>query len=428
MPLKRNGSPFNPSKPFTGPDGTQYPANWYKTATPEQRAALNIVEYVRQTPPDQTMYWVTEHDDGSYTATPKELESVKQVFLNKYESMANSIIQQTDTMITEAKEINYPIALNLGNGRKDVREALLKITSGIKNASNNSDILTVTDGFVFPDIYREITISNAHTVTVNAAYAYVNSVSIEVAGAGYVNNETVYLRTGTGSNASFTITTGANSEVVSLVVSNSGNYSVWPEQSNVATSNTANGSGLIVSVGLVTVNAVTANVANEYTVITYSGSNTIISNTDPKFASLQNKIDDGSLLITESLSDLNKAKENKIKLAWTEFERRYETAVVTIPVSAGTYSFGCDKETRDNILGINTAIAIGIPISNPRPWTPQGIVIPIDVTHADLALIGAAILSKKDELINTYFFHKAMISAQIDIMSVANYDYSTGWN
>lgn len=83
MPYKINGKPFNPFSAFTTENGTQYPANWFQSATQDQRNALGITEYTQQPMPNQTYYWVTENPDGTYTTTEKDIEQFKPDLINK---------------------------------------------------------------------------------------------------------------------------------------------------------------------------------------------------------------------------------------------------------------------------------------------------------------------------------------------------------
>jgi hypothetical protein len=101
--------------------------------------------------------------------------------------------------------------------------------------------------------------------------------------------------------------------------------------------------------------------------------------------------------------------------------------VATVTISGASYGFGCDRDSRENILGINTAIASGLPIPNPRPWMPKGAVTPVMCTHADLAAIGGALLARKDAVMQAYFAHKAAIKAMADVDAILSHDVTAGW-
>ena len=129
-------------------------------------------------------------------------------------------------------------------------------------------------------------------------------------------------------------------------------------------------------------------------------------------------------VIYEALEALQtKAKDR----AWNYMETVLNDATVNVTINAVSYPFTADAEARENIMGINTAIAVGVPVPDPRPWFPKGYTVPIQVTHADLASIGAAILAEKDAVMQVYFTHKAVIGALTDPQAVLDYDVTTGY-
>lgn len=137
---------------------------------------------------------------------------------------------------------------------------------------------------------------------------------------------------------------------------------------------------------------------------------------------------DGTFSTTEK--DINSFKPNLISRAWTEFETRFYGGTVTVQTSAGEYEFGCDKETIENINSINTMIARGLSVSNPRPYTPKGQTVSVNLTHDDFGLIGEALAMRKDILISEYLIHKATIMSltQEDFETLMTYDVTQGWS
>lgn len=107
-----------------------------------------------------------------------------------------------------------------------------------------------------------------------------------------------------------------------------------------------------------------------------------------------------------------------------------EETIVEVEIASigDVCQFQCDTDSRENIIGINTAISIGLSVPNPRPWTPKGAQTPVMVTHEEFAAIGQAILNKKDELYQIYFAHKTAINALSGYWDVITYDYTTGYN
>jgi len=52
-----NNQPLSPDRAFTTEDGTQFPANWLRLSSPEERAALGITETEDEPWYDQRFYW-----------------------------------------------------------------------------------------------------------------------------------------------------------------------------------------------------------------------------------------------------------------------------------------------------------------------------------------------------------------------------------
>ena len=52
-----NGTPISLDVEFTTPDGTRYPSNWIRLASPTERAAIGITEAPDPEYYDQRFYW-----------------------------------------------------------------------------------------------------------------------------------------------------------------------------------------------------------------------------------------------------------------------------------------------------------------------------------------------------------------------------------
>ena len=55
--FKLNNQPIGLDQPFTTEDGTQYPANWIRLASPEERAEIGITEVAEPEIYDDRFYW-----------------------------------------------------------------------------------------------------------------------------------------------------------------------------------------------------------------------------------------------------------------------------------------------------------------------------------------------------------------------------------
>jgi hypothetical protein len=116
-----NDRPLQLDTPFTNA-GIQYPANWLRLATPQERAAIGITEVADQVRHDDRFYW-----NGNIT-TPKALEDVdgatglKSQFIAQMRQTAQQLLAQTDWKIVRASEYNLPVDADTLATRKSIRD------------------------------------------------------------------------------------------------------------------------------------------------------------------------------------------------------------------------------------------------------------------------------------------------------------------
>lgn len=125
-----------------------------------------------------------------------------------------------------------------------------------------------------------------------------------------------------------------------------------------------------------------------------------------------------------TLSELIAAKDAAIE---AEFQAR-TSAPIAHTVGGVSYDFHADAEAIINISGVVLLIASGVSVPNPRSWTPVGTFTPIDITHAELIGLGAAIAARKDALFAIKKLKQAAVAAMTDAGDVAAYDAAAGWS
>lgn len=130
-----------------------------------------------------------------------------------------------------------------------------------------------------------------------------------------------------------------------------------------------------------------------------------------------------------SPTDIVNLQSARITEAFTYMLEKLDDATVNVFITSQNLNcpFGCDKFTQENIIGINTAITVGINIPDPRLWSPKGYPYPVNVSHSELAKIGEAIINKKDELYGVYFYHKSNIMMSSDYLTIYNYNFKLGY-
>jgi hypothetical protein len=121
-----NGQPLSPDVAFTH-DGIQYPANWLRLSSSEEREAIGITEEPDPIQVDQRFYWDT--------GIPKDHAELVKVWVAQVKETAGSLLSQTDWYITRASETGLAAPQGVLTRRAEVRtlsndkEALLGATT-----------------------------------------------------------------------------------------------------------------------------------------------------------------------------------------------------------------------------------------------------------------------------------------------------------
>jgi hypothetical protein len=121
-----NNQPLSLDRGFTTEDGTQYPANWLRLSSPEERAALGITETEDEPWYDQRFYWGPNN--------PKDHTELVKTWTAQVKATAGSLLSQTDWYITRASETGLQAPQSVLDRRSLIRamsndkEAFLSLT------------------------------------------------------------------------------------------------------------------------------------------------------------------------------------------------------------------------------------------------------------------------------------------------------------
>jgi hypothetical protein len=145
--------------PFTW-DGVEYPANWCNLSTPEEKAAIGMVDVVYGQMPNQTYYWVTQTEpvynpvtnqvDIGYTATAKDLTSVKTNAISQINNTAYTILLPTDWMVVKAVETSTSVPVVWNTWRQSIRTTAASAVSAVEGAANVDEVAAVMAGITWP--------------------------------------------------------------------------------------------------------------------------------------------------------------------------------------------------------------------------------------------------------------------------------------
>jgi hypothetical protein len=145
-----NGTPLALDRAFTTPDGTQYPANFLRLASPEEREAIGITEVPDEISHDQRYYWGYDSDGNlipkqleDEVVTPEEGESYTQTGLKtqhirQTKETANTLLAPTDWYVIRQLERNIEVPEDIASYRvevlavSDAREELISAVTTVE--------------------------------------------------------------------------------------------------------------------------------------------------------------------------------------------------------------------------------------------------------------------------------------------------------
>jgi hypothetical protein len=114
-----DGNPLSPDVPFTH-DGIQYPANWLRLATPEEREAIGITEEPDPAPYDQRFYWGP--------GLPKDHTQLVEQWTQQTRQTANTLLAPTDWIIIREADNGKAADPAIKTWREEIR-----LAAGSKN-------------------------------------------------------------------------------------------------------------------------------------------------------------------------------------------------------------------------------------------------------------------------------------------------------
>ena len=134
-------------------DGIDYPPNWINMSSPEEKAAIGMVDVVYGQPANDQYYWVQQNDpvynaqtnqvDISFTNTSKDLTSVKTNALNTINNTAYSILQLSDWMVVKGIETSTPVNPDWNAWRASIRATADSTRTAITGASDVDSVAQI---------------------------------------------------------------------------------------------------------------------------------------------------------------------------------------------------------------------------------------------------------------------------------------------
>ena len=112
--LQLNGKTLQYDKAFVH-DGVQYPANWLRLTSLEEKQAIGIVEVSEAPAPswDQRFYWGVNN--------PKDLDQLKETWTAKVKEAAGSMLSETDWYVIRQAENSAAVPAEVLSRRGEIR-------------------------------------------------------------------------------------------------------------------------------------------------------------------------------------------------------------------------------------------------------------------------------------------------------------------
>ena len=140
-----NNQPLSIDTPFTV-NGIQYPANWLRLTSAEEKAAIGITEVADPVREDDRFYW------NGVKANPRPLETLKAQFTAQVKDTTNKMLAPTDWMIIRKAERNVDVPENIAEYRQAIVDACTSNETAIENASDVEALQSVVNALSWPTL------------------------------------------------------------------------------------------------------------------------------------------------------------------------------------------------------------------------------------------------------------------------------------
>ena len=123
-------------------NGVQYPANWLRLSTAQDRATLGIIWEDASPTYNQKWYWGKDSDGN---LIPKTYTDLKALWIAKTKATANSLLQPSDWRVVKAKERGTTMNAAWKTWRQTIRTecgtmvAAIEATASVGDTSPHAD-------------------------------------------------------------------------------------------------------------------------------------------------------------------------------------------------------------------------------------------------------------------------------------------------
>lgn len=138
MSFLLNGQPLVVDTPFTDANGIQYPSNWLRLSSPEEKSAIGITEVPDPVFYDQRFYWGPN--------LPKDHTDLVTQWIAKTQQTAGSLLTPTDWMIIREFDNGTPVNSSIKTFRNQIRTDCMNKVSEIKKTTTTDELVAYLTG------------------------------------------------------------------------------------------------------------------------------------------------------------------------------------------------------------------------------------------------------------------------------------------
>lgn len=130
-----NGKQLQIDTPFTH-NGIQYPANWLRITTLQEKQAIGIVEVPDPPRYDPRFYYV----DSEGVGVPIDLAILKTRFTESIKAVASSLLSKSDWYVTRYAETGQIIPITVSQHRAAIRNYSNTSEASIESATTVEEL------------------------------------------------------------------------------------------------------------------------------------------------------------------------------------------------------------------------------------------------------------------------------------------------
>jgi hypothetical protein len=144
-----NEKPLAPDTSFTH-NGIQYPANWLRLTSWEEKEAIGISEVPDPQPVDQRFYWDTDipkqlEDDGPDPVTGIVTTGLKTQWKQQQDQTAYTLLSPTDWYVVRQVETGTTTPVGIVSYREAVRDICEQRKLEIDAATDVPDLIQIVE-------------------------------------------------------------------------------------------------------------------------------------------------------------------------------------------------------------------------------------------------------------------------------------------